>query len=118
MKTKKITITIELPMDSKQASKWVNKNDFIRSTLNEIYTDIKNNLITHSGNIETDDEIGCYILKVSETKHGDLEKQKPANNLDNAKKYLIETNFEFFTQSEQNVIGKTMVAYAKYIKAE
>lgn len=38
------------------------------------------------------------------------------NNLDNAKKYLVETNFEFFTQSEQNVIGKTMVAYFNYLK--
>jgi hypothetical protein len=47
-----------------------------------------------------------------------LIKEKPENNLDNAKKYLLETNFEFFTQSEQNVIGKTMVAYANYIKAE
>lgn len=40
------------------------------------------------------------------------------NDLTTAKKYLVETNFEFFTQSEQNVIGKTMVAYANYIKAE
>jgi len=47
-----------------------------------------------------------------------LVKEKHENNLDNAKKYLIETNFEFFTQIEQNVIGKTMVAYAKYVKAE
>lgn len=38
------------------------------------------------------------------------------NNLDNAKKYLLETNFEFFTQLEQNVIGKTMVAYFDYLK--
>lgn len=40
------------------------------------------------------------------------------NNLDNAKKYLLETNFEFFTQAEQNVIGKTMVAYTNCIKSE
>ena len=37
------------------------------------------------------------------------------NNLENAKKYLLKTNFEFFTQSEKNVIGKTMVPYANYI---
>lgn len=40
------------------------------------------------------------------------------NNLDNAKKYLVETNFEFFTQSEQNVIGKTMVAYSNYVNTK
>ena len=40
------------------------------------------------------------------------------NNLDNAKKYLVETNFEFFTQSEQNVIGKTMVAYFNFLKSQ
>jgi len=40
------------------------------------------------------------------------------NNLDNAKKYLLDTNFEFFTQSEQNVIGKTMVPYANYINQQ
>ena len=40
------------------------------------------------------------------------------NNLDNAKKYLVETNFEFFTQSEQNVIGKTMVDYANYVNTK
>jgi len=37
------------------------------------------------------------------------------NNLEYAKKYLLETNFDFFTQSEQNVIGKTMVPYANHI---
>lgn len=37
------------------------------------------------------------------------------NNLDYAKKYLLETNFDFFTESEQNVIGKTMVPYANHI---
>lgn len=40
------------------------------------------------------------------------------NNLDNAKKFLVETNFEFFTQSEKNVIGKTMVAYFDYLKSQ
>jgi len=37
------------------------------------------------------------------------------NNLEYAKKYLLETNFDFFTQSEQNFIGKTMVPYANHI---
>jgi hypothetical protein len=40
------------------------------------------------------------------------------NTLDYAKKYLLETNFEFFTQSEQNVIGKTMVPYANHINED
>ena len=44
--------------------------------------------------------------------------KKMENNLDNAKKYLVETNFEFFTQSEQNVIGKTMVAYFNFLKSQ
>lgn len=47
-----------------------------------------------------------------------MENLQKINDLPTAKKYLVETNFEFFTQSEQNVIGKTMVAYANYIKAE
>jgi hypothetical protein len=37
------------------------------------------------------------------------------NNLDYAKDYLLKTNFEFFTQAEQNVIGKTMFQYANHI---
>jgi hypothetical protein len=40
------------------------------------------------------------------------------NTLDYAKKYLLETNWEFFTQSEQNVIGKTMVPYADHINED
>jgi hypothetical protein len=40
------------------------------------------------------------------------------NNLENAKEYLLKTNFEFFTQSEKNVIGKTMVPYANYINQQ
>jgi hypothetical protein len=40
------------------------------------------------------------------------------NTLDYAKKYLLETNWEFFTQSEQNVIGKTMVSYADHINED
>lgn len=37
------------------------------------------------------------------------------NNLDNAKKFFNENNFEFFENKEMNVIGKTMVDYAKLI---
>lgn len=40
------------------------------------------------------------------------------NTLQNAKEYLVKTNFEFFTESEQNVIGKTMVPYADFIYKE
>jgi hypothetical protein len=40
------------------------------------------------------------------------------NTLDYAKYYLLKTNFEFFTQSEQNVIGKTMVPYANHINED
>jgi len=40
------------------------------------------------------------------------------NTLENAKEYLLKTNFEFFTIEEQNVIGKTMVPYANYIQAK
>lgn len=47
-----------------------------------------------------------------------MEKLKKVNDLPTAKDYLVNTNFEFFSQVEQNVIGKTMVAYANYIKAE
>ena len=47
-----------------------------------------------------------------------MEKLKKVNDLPTAKDYLVKTNYELFTQSEQNVIGKTMVAYANYIKAE
>lgn len=69
MKTKIITLTIELPMDSQQANNWVNENDFIESTVKEIFNEkIKNNLTNHSGSLETDDEIGSYILSVSENK--------------------------------------------------
>lgn len=66
METKRIIITIELPMNSKQANNWANKNRFIESTVEEILKKIKNNLTTHSGNLETDDEIGKYNLIISE----------------------------------------------------
>lgn len=67
MKTKIITITIELPMDSIQANNWVNENDFIESTVKEIFNErIKDNLSNHSGNLETDDEKGNYIVNIAE----------------------------------------------------
>lgn len=33
------------------------------------------------------------------------------NNLENAKIFFVNNNFEFFTKEEMNVIGKTMVQY-------
>jgi len=40
------------------------------------------------------------------------------NTLDYAKEYLLKKNFEFFTQSEQNGIAKTMFTYANHISEE
>lgn len=40
------------------------------------------------------------------------------NDLDNAKKFFNKNNMEFFSNPEMNVIGKTMVYYAKLISDE
>jgi hypothetical protein len=37
------------------------------------------------------------------------------NNLDNAKKFLVDNNFEVFAEDLKNVIGKTMRDYAEII---
>ena len=65
MRTKKITITIELPLDSKQANNWVNEKDFVDATVNEIFNEkIKYNLFDSTGKFQTDDEIGNYKLEI------------------------------------------------------
>jgi hypothetical protein len=37
------------------------------------------------------------------------------NNLDNAKKFLVDNNFEVFSEGFKNVVGKTMRDYAEII---
>jgi hypothetical protein len=65
MKTKKITITIELPMDSEQANNWVDKKDFVDATVNEIFNEeIKYKLVDYSGQFETDDEKGNFKIEI------------------------------------------------------
>jgi hypothetical protein len=47
----------------------------------------------------------------------DFDKQETLeNNLNNAKNYFSNNNFEFFTKEQLNVIGKTMMQYAEQFK--
>ena len=66
------------------------------------------NALTH----QDDGEIGSLVT------HKNTEINQPTfeNNLQNAKDYFVKNNFEFFSNEQMNIIGKTMVGYANQLK--
>ena len=65
MRTRIITITIELDLESEQAQHWTDEDAFVDSTVNEIFSErIKYNLFDEGGEFETDDEKGKYKIEI------------------------------------------------------
>ena len=65
MRTRIIKITIELDLESEQAKNWVDEDQFVESTVNEIFSEkIKDNLFDEAGEFETDDEKGKYKIEI------------------------------------------------------
>lgn len=80
MKTKVITLRIEIPLDSEQAKKWARQQPFIEETVNEIYNEkIKFMLKNKSGEYKSGDVFGRFELKINDLEDSVLQAVKEMN---------------------------------------
>lgn len=73
--------------------------------------------VIYYNSINDSENQSIYIAVVNELNYWHKKEKEVLvkNTLQNAKEFLLKTNFEFFTEQEQNVIGKTMISYITFL---